>query len=94
MNILVINPANKPFTNKSIIAEPIDVLNIATIIKQEYDYVTVIDMDLNDMNNDISNYLKEDNRTLVAVTDYKTGHLPTNLNNIIYGIIITEIKRG
>lgn len=70
MNILVINPANKPFTNKSIIAEPIDVLNIATIIKQEYDYVTVIDMDLNDMNNDISNYLKEDN-ILVFVYDYQ-----------------------
>lgn len=31
-------------------------------------------------------YLKENNRTLVAVTDYKTGYLPSNLNNIIYGI--------
>ncbi len=31
-------------------------------------------------------FLKEPNRTLVAVTDYKTGHLPSNLNNIIYGI--------
>ncbi len=70
MNILVINPANKPFTNKSIIAEPIDVLNIATIIKKEYSDVTVIDMDLNEMNNDISNYLKDDN-ILVFVYDYQ-----------------------
>lgn len=31
-------------------------------------------------------YLKEVNRTLVSVIDYKTGHLPSNLNNIIYGI--------
>ena len=31
-------------------------------------------------------YLKENNRTLAAVIDYKTGHLPSNLNNIIYGI--------
>lgn len=31
-------------------------------------------------------YLKEETRTLVAVTDYKTGHLPSNLNNVIYGI--------
>lgn len=31
-------------------------------------------------------YLKENNRTLVSVIDYKTGHLPSNLNNIIYGI--------
>lgn len=26
------------------------------------------------------------NRTLLSIIDYKTGHLPTNLNNIIYGI--------
>lgn len=31
-------------------------------------------------------YLKETNQTLVSVIDYKTGHLPSNLNNIIYGI--------
>lgn len=70
MNILVINPANRPFTNRSIIAEPIDVLNIATIIEKEYKNTRVIDMDLNDMNNDISNYLKEDN-ILVFVFDYQ-----------------------
>lgn len=70
MNILVINPANRPFTNRSIIAEPIDVLNIATIIEKEYKNTRVIDMDLNDMNNDISNYLNEDN-ILVFVFDYQ-----------------------
>ena len=70
MNILVINPANKPFTNKSIIAEPIDVLNIATIINQEYSNVTVIDMDLKEMNNDISFHLKEEN-IIVFVYDYQ-----------------------
>lgn len=70
MNILVINPANRPFTNRSIIAEPIDVLNIATIIEKEYKNTSVIDMDLNNMNNDISNYLKEDN-ILVFVYDYQ-----------------------
>lgn len=31
-------------------------------------------------------YLKEDSRTLVSVIDYKTGSLPSNLCNIIYGI--------
>ena len=70
MNILVINPANRPFTNRSIIAEPIDVLNIATIIGKEYKNTKVIDMDLNDMHNDLSNYLKEDN-ILVFVYDYQ-----------------------
>ena len=39
MNILVINPPNKPFTNKSILAEPLDVLLIATIIKQKNNFV-------------------------------------------------------
>ena len=43
MNILVVNPANKPFTNKSILAEPIDVLNIATIIEKEFGEVKVLD---------------------------------------------------
>jgi len=32
------------------------------------------------------NYLKDNNRTLVSIIDYKTGTLPSNLNNIIYGI--------
>jgi len=31
-------------------------------------------------------YLKENNKTLVSIIDYKTGSLPSNLNNIIYGI--------
>lgn len=31
-------------------------------------------------------YLNDGNNTLVSVVDYKTGHLPTNLDNIIYGI--------
>ena len=46
MNILVVNPPNKPFTNMSILAEPIDVLQIATIIKAKYSDVSVIDMDV------------------------------------------------
>lgn len=70
MNILVINPANLPFTNISIMAEPIDVLQIATIIKNEYKEVSVIDMDIQNMNNDITSYLKEEN-VIVFVYDYQ-----------------------
>ena len=47
MKILVVNPPNKPFTNKSIIAEPIDILQIATVIQKEYKEVKVLDMDVN-----------------------------------------------
>ena len=31
-------------------------------------------------------YLKEQGKTLVSIIDYKTGHLPTELNNAVYGI--------
>ena len=31
-------------------------------------------------------YREYGNKTLVSIIDYKTGHLPTELNNIIYGI--------
>ena len=36
MNVLIVNPANKPFTNRSILAEPLDVLQIATIINNKF----------------------------------------------------------
>lgn len=49
MRVLVINPPNKPFTNKTILAEPLDVLLIATIIKKKYSDVKVIDMDVTRM---------------------------------------------
>ena len=72
MKILVVNPPNKPFTNKSIIAEPIDILQIATIIQKEYKEVKVLDMDVNQMNNNINKYLEEKN-ILIFVFDY---HIP------------------
>ena len=86
MNILVVNPPNKPFTNKSILAEPIDVLQIATIIKNKYSLVSVIDMDVNRMNNNMNNYLKDDN-IIVFVFDYQlplhTSDTVSNMFEII-----------
>ena len=86
MNILVINPPNKPFTNSSILAEPIDVLQIATIIKNKYSNVNVLDMDVNRMDNNINDYL-EDNNIIVFVFDYQlplhTSETITNLFEII-----------
>lgn len=60
MNILVVNPSNKPFTNKSILAEPLDVLLLATILKTKYSSVNVIDMDEKKINS-INDYLKDNN---------------------------------
>ena len=70
MNILVVNPPNKPFTNDTILAEPLDVLQIATIIKAKYPDVKVIDMDVNRMNNDINTFLGEKN-IVIFVYDYQ-----------------------
>ena len=82
MNILVVNPPNKPFTNKSILAEPIDVLQVATIIKNEFNNVKVIDMDVNRMDNNINKYLMEDN-IVVFVYDYQLPlHTSDTVNNM------------
>ena len=82
MNILVINPPNKPFTNKSILAEPLDVLQIATIIKEKHDDVKVIDMDVNRMDNNINNHL-EDKNIVVFVYDYQLPlHTSSTVDNI------------
>ena len=70
MNILVVNPPNKPFTNDTILAEPLDVLQVATIIKTKYPDVKVIDMDVNRMNNDINTFLGEKN-IVIFVYDYQ-----------------------
>lgn len=88
MNILVVNPANKPFTNKSILAEPIDVLNIATIIEKEFGKVKILDMDVVDMHNDINKYLDEDN-IVVFVFDYQ---LPLHTTMAIENIFETVKK--
>ena len=82
MNILVVNPSNKPFTNMTILAEPLDVLEIATIINKKYKNVKVIDMDLNRMNNNINDYLKEDN-IVVFIYDYQLPlHTTETIDNI------------
>ena len=86
MNILVINPPNMPFTNKSILAEPLDVLQIATIIKEKYHNINVIDMDVDNMENNINNYLKDKN-IVIFVYDYQLPlHTSKTINNI-YEII-------
>ena len=82
MNILVVNPPNKPFTNKSILAEPIDVLQIATIIKEKYIDVKVIDMDVNRMNNNINKYLNNNN-IVIFVFDYQ---LPLHTSDTIFNM--------
>jgi radical SAM superfamily enzyme YgiQ (UPF0313 family) len=92
MNILVINPPNSPFTNNSILAEPLDVLLIATIINKKYDNVRVIDMDVNRMVNNINSYLM-DNNIIIFVFDYQLPlHTTDTINNIFS--IIKNVNRN
>lgn len=62
--IYIINPENNPNTNKSIIAEPIDVLEIYEIVNQKYD-AKFIDMDVDDILPSI-----KDNDILIFIYDY------------------------
>lgn len=91
MKILVINPPNKPFTNQSILAEPLDVLSIATIIKQKYSNTEVIDMDVKRMENNINQYLGDDN-VVIFVYDYQ---IPLHTSEAKYNIfeIIKKVNR-
>lgn len=91
MNILVVNPVNKPYTNKSILAEPIDVLQIATIIQEKYPNVRVIDMDGERLENNLNPYLEEEN-IVVFVYDYQ---LPLHTSLAIENIreVISSCKR-
>lgn len=92
MNILVVNPPNNPFTNASILAEPIDVLQVATIIRNEFNNVKVIDMDVDRMDNNINKYLM-DNNIVVFVYDYQLPlHTSDTVNNM-FEIIKNSNKR-
>lgn len=92
MNILIVNPPNKPFTNKSILAEPIDILQIATIISKKYSNVSVLDMDVNRMENNINDYLKEEN-IVIFVYDYQLPlHTSETIENIFEIIRNTNKK--
>lgn len=86
MRVIVVNPPNKPFTNTSILAEPLDVLQIATIIKTRFDDVIFIDMDAKKMGNNINYYLSSDN-IVIFIMDYQiplhTGEAEKNIFEVI-----------
>lgn len=49
MKVLFINPPNTPFTSHKLLIEPIDILTVATIVKDQGHEVRVLDMDLEQM---------------------------------------------
>ena len=46
MNVLVVNPPNKPYSSRNLLIEPIDVLTVATHIKNLGHNVKLVDMDI------------------------------------------------
>lgn len=96
MNILVVNPPNKPFTNKSILAEPIDVLQVATVIKSKYD-VKVLDMDVERITSIPEEYLDEEN-IIIFIFDYQlplhTGEAVQHIFDIVKNTKATFIVIG
>lgn len=75
MKILVINPPNVPFTDPSLLIEPIDVLTIATFLRKDERQVTLLDMDHDrltgvDLANELSRYEPD---VIVIPFDY---HVP------------------
>jgi hypothetical protein len=93
--IIVVNPPNKPFTNPGILAEPIDVLGIATIVKREFKEVRLLDMDQLQLENNI-NYLLKPKDIVIFVYDYQiplhTSDTVQNIFEIIRNFLLLSIK--
>lgn len=69
MNILVINPPNVPFTNSSLLAPPLDVLELATLIKTNFK-TRFLDMDALRMR-EIPKDIFMETDIIVALIDYQ-----------------------
>ncbi len=85
MKTLVINPPNFPFSEKSLLIEPIDVLTIATYAQSLGSDVRVIDMDVKQMAPaSISGILKSFQPELTIIPfDY---HIPLHTSKAILGV--------
>ena len=69
MNVLVINPPNIPFTNSSLLAPPLDVLEVATLIKKHFK-TTFLDMDALNVK-EIPNNIYQNIDIAVVLIDYQ-----------------------
>jgi hypothetical protein len=87
MHILIINPPNIPFTEPSILIEPIDILTLATYLQQQQFSVQVLDMDIKHMlGTDFETYVQDKNFSYVVIVyDY---HIPLHTDEAF-----NEIKK-
>ncbi|MBT7902885.1 B12-binding domain-containing radical SAM protein [Candidatus Woesearchaeota archaeon] len=93
MKVLVINPPNMPFSEKSLLIEPIDVLTVATFIQSSNNTVKVIDMDVKKLApKQIKQIIKQFQPELTIIPfDY---HIPLHTSNAVKGVnIISKIAK-
>lgn len=77
MKILFLNPPNSPFTDKSILIEPIDILSLASYVQSLGYNVEIFDMDANKKDiTEIKNYTNYD--MVIVVYD---NHIPLHKDN-------------
>lgn len=86
MNIIFINIPNVPFTDKSILIEPIDILTVATYIKFLGHRVSILDMDVKRMEViELNGYFTNNpNDVAVFLYDY---HIPLHNDSSIVNLL-------
>jgi anaerobic magnesium-protoporphyrin IX monomethyl ester cyclase len=85
MRILVVNPPNEPFSEESLLIEPIDILTIATFVNSLNHNVKVIDMDVEKQSaNEIEKTIKEfkPNITIILFEYHIPLHTSLAISNV------------
>ena len=87
MKLLFINPPNKPFTEKSLLIEPIDILTAATYARSKGHDVRVLDMDARRMTPDAigAEFERDKPDVTVIAFDYQ---IPLHTSQSIPGIYV------
>jgi len=83
--VLCINPPNAPFSEKSLLIEPIDVLSIATFAQSLGHKVKVVDMDVKQMWPEAIELIIMGFRPTVTIIPFDY-HIPLHTSNAIKGI--------
>lgn len=76
MNILLINPPNIPYSEHELLIEPIDIISLATYLKEKKNNVKFLDMDCKKLScDDLSEYICSSFMPDIAIISYDY-HIP------------------
>ena len=95
MNILLINPPNIPYSDTSLLIEPIDLIQLGSFLEYLNHEVVFLDMDLKRMkNNELKEFLLEYKKFDFAIISYDY-HIPLHTKSVLYNIkYISEILQN